>query len=120
MVAAERHAALRAAFAELPPQCQQLLSMLMTDPPSTYAEISATLSIPIGSINPSRARCLDRLRRSPALAALIDTDVGEEGVSVAQPSPSAAGRLTASLHDARQVTETMPAEIVEAGRRAFA
>jgi RNA polymerase sigma factor (sigma-70 family) len=67
---AELDAGLRAAFAELPPRCRQLLSMLISDPPFTYAEISATLGIPMGSIGPQRARCLGRLRRSDALIAL--------------------------------------------------
>jgi RNA polymerase sigma factor (sigma-70 family) len=67
---AERDAGLRAAFAELPPHCRQLMGMLISDPPHTYAEISATLGIPMGSIGPQRARCLDRLRQSDALIAL--------------------------------------------------
>ena len=78
---AERNAALRAAFAELPPRYQQLLGMLAKDPPVSYAEISATLDIPVGSIGPQRARCLERLRKSPALAALIEgeADVNSAG-----------------------------------------
>jgi len=67
-VLAERHMALRAAFAGLPPRCQQLLSMLTSDPPHSYAEISAELGIPVGSIGPYRARCLGRLRSYPAVA----------------------------------------------------
>jgi hypothetical protein len=47
---AEQHAALRAAFAELPPHCQQLLSMLFADPPRSYSEIHATLGIAVGSV----------------------------------------------------------------------
>jgi RNA polymerase sigma factor (sigma-70 family) len=70
VLAAERNAALRLALRELPPRCQQLLAMLISDPPRSYAEISATLQIPIGSIGPQRARCLERLRRSAALAGL--------------------------------------------------
>ena len=66
---AERNAALRAGFAELPPHAQQLLAMLFRDPPCSYSEISATLGIPVGSIGPQRARCLERLRRSSALTA---------------------------------------------------
>ena len=65
---AERNAALRAAFAELPTRCQQLLAMLTSDPPCSYAEISDKLQIPVGSIGPQRARCLERLRRSDALS----------------------------------------------------
>jgi RNA polymerase sigma factor (sigma-70 family) len=70
ILAAERNAALRTALGELPLRCQQLLTMLMSDPPKSYAEISATLQIPVGSIGPQRARCLERLRRSSAIARL--------------------------------------------------
>ncbi len=76
ILTAERNAGLRAAFAELPPRCQQLLAMLLSDPPCSYAEINATLGIPLGSIGPKRGRCLGRLRRSPALIALIEGDMG--------------------------------------------
>ncbi len=68
---AERNAALRAAFAELPNSCREILSMLITDPPHNYADISAKLGVAVGSIGPTRARCLDRLRRSPHLTALL-------------------------------------------------
>jgi RNA polymerase sigma factor (sigma-70 family) len=67
-ILAGRHMALRAAFAGLAPRCQQLLSMLTSDPPHSYAEISAELGIPVGSIGPYRARCLDRLRSHPVMA----------------------------------------------------
>ena len=68
----ERHAALRAAFAQLPLAGQRLIAMLIADPPLPYAEISARLGIPVGSIGPTRGRCLDRMRRHPAIAALIN------------------------------------------------
>jgi RNA polymerase sigma factor (sigma-70 family) len=67
LLIAERNAALRAAFAELPPHGQRLLAMLFRDPPCSYAEISATLGIATGSIGPKRARYLERLRQSAAL-----------------------------------------------------
>jgi RNA polymerase sigma factor (sigma-70 family) len=69
---AERHAALREAFQALPPYGQQLMALLIQDPPVPYTEISARLGIPVGSIGPNRSRCLDKLRRHPALAALIN------------------------------------------------
>ncbi len=72
ILAAERHAALRAAITSLPPDCQRLVAELTADPPAPYAEISARLAIPVGSIGPTRSRCLDRMRRYPAIAALID------------------------------------------------
>jgi RNA polymerase sigma factor (sigma-70 family) len=74
LLIAERHAALREAFATLSPACQQLLALLIQDPPVSYAQISDTLGIPIGSIGPSRGRCLDKLRRHPAIAALMNGD----------------------------------------------
>jgi RNA polymerase sigma factor (sigma-70 family) len=72
LLAAERHAALRQALGQLPPGCQQLLALLTEDPPLSYVQISARLGIPVGSIGPSRRRCLDRLRRNPAITALIN------------------------------------------------
>jgi RNA polymerase sigma factor (sigma-70 family) len=74
LLAAERHAALREAFGQLPPSCQQLLTLLIHDPALPYAQISARLGIPVGSIGPSRRRCLDKLRRHPAITALINAD----------------------------------------------
>jgi RNA polymerase sigma factor (sigma-70 family) len=74
LIQAERHAALREAFACLPPSCQQLIALLIKDPPVPYAQISTELGIPMGSIGPTRRRCLDRLRRHPAIAALIEPE----------------------------------------------
>jgi RNA polymerase sigma factor (sigma-70 family) len=74
LLAAERHAALREALARLPPCCQQLIAMLLQDPPLTDAQISASLDIPAGSIGPRRNRCLDKLRRDPVIAALINAE----------------------------------------------
>ena len=68
----ERSAALREALTQLPPDSQRLIAMLIQDPPVPYTEISARLGIPVGSIGPSRARCLDKLRRHPAIAVLIN------------------------------------------------
>jgi RNA polymerase sigma factor (sigma-70 family) len=70
LLRAERHAALREALAGLPPACQQLITLLAQDPPLPYAQISARLGIPAGSIGPTRRRCLAKLRRHPAIAAL--------------------------------------------------
>jgi RNA polymerase sigma factor (sigma-70 family) len=79
IITAERNARLRAALAALPARCRQLLSMLMRDPPPSYAEIHAALDIPVGSIGPQRARCLDRLRRSKYLIGLGEDEVGSPG-----------------------------------------
>jgi RNA polymerase sigma factor (sigma-70 family) len=74
VLAAERHAALNEAFTHLPPCCQQLIALLTKDPPVPYAQISARLGIPIGSIGPNRRRCLAILRNHPAITALINTE----------------------------------------------
>jgi RNA polymerase sigma factor (sigma-70 family) len=80
LLAAERHAALREALADLPPPCQRLIALLAEDPPLPYAQISVRLGIPVGSIGPTRRRCLAKLRRHPAIAALT----GAESASVEQ------------------------------------
>ena len=49
LLAAERHAALREAFTRLPRCCQQLIALLISDPPLSYAQISARLGIPVGA-----------------------------------------------------------------------
>jgi RNA polymerase sigma factor (sigma-70 family) len=85
LLAAERDAALREAFARLPPVGQQLLAILTTDPPVPYAEISARLGMPVGSIGPNRRRYLDRLRRDPAIARLISAQAAGGGHA---PAPS--------------------------------
>ena len=73
----EQHIALRAAFAQLSQACQQLLSLLFSDPPVPYGQISTRLGIPVGSIGPNRQRCLGALRRLPAIANLLaQTAVG--------------------------------------------
>ncbi|WP_375484272.1 RNA polymerase sigma factor [uncultured Jatrophihabitans sp.] len=69
----ERHDALLAALGELPEQARRLLLLLMADPPIPYKAISAELGIPIGSIGPTRARHLQKLRQSPALAGFVAT-----------------------------------------------
>ena len=76
LLAAERHAALREAFTSLSASRQQLMAMLIEDPPVPYAEISARLGIPVSSIGPTRRRCLDQIRRHPAIAALISAEDG--------------------------------------------
>jgi len=78
LLIAEPHAALREAFTDLPPRWQQLLALLIEDPPVPYTQISATLGIPMGSIGPIRRRCLDKLRRHPAITALMNGD--DDGV----------------------------------------
>ena len=77
LIGVERLVAARRACAGLPRRDRQLLALLFCDPPKSYREISATLGIPIGSIGPSRARCLARVRSTPAIAALLAEEDGD-------------------------------------------
>lgn len=65
----ERDAELWRALARLDELCQRLLRILMSDPPPAYADVAAALGMKVGSIGPTRGRCLDKLRglmQSPA------------------------------------------------------
>jgi RNA polymerase sigma factor (sigma-70 family) len=62
LLADERAQVVRDALSHLPRRWQRLLELLMADPPASYAEISDQLGLPIGSIGPTRGRCLARLR----------------------------------------------------------
>ena len=70
LLLAERSAALHEAFCRLPLSSQRLLTLLIADPPVSYAEIAVRLGIPIGSIGPTRARCLEQLKRRPEIAGI--------------------------------------------------
>ena len=59
----ERDVQLWASFAQLPERCQQLLRVLMASDRPVYAEVAEAFDMPIGSIGPTRMRCLERLRR---------------------------------------------------------
>ncbi len=62
LLADESAQVVRDALSRLPRRWQRLLEMLMADPPVPYADISDELGLPIGSIGPTRGRCLARLR----------------------------------------------------------
>lgn len=77
LLRAERHQALLQALAELPCHQRNLLILLAVDPPLPYEEIARRLDIPKGSIGPTRARALRRLRECDVLAAMRDTSTEE-------------------------------------------
>lgn len=57
----------------LAPHCQRLLGLLMGDDDLPYKEISELLSMPVGSIGPTRGRCLEHLRQILAETEVIQT-----------------------------------------------
>lgn len=54
---------LRMAAERLPVRCRRLLGLLMGDDDLPYKEIAEQLNMPIGSIGPTRGRCLEHLRQ---------------------------------------------------------
>jgi RNA polymerase sigma factor (sigma-70 family) len=71
LITTEEHRTLWTAFQQLSAACQRLLRIQFADPPPSYGEISAALNMPIGSIGPTRARCLGNLH------SLLDRSGGE-------------------------------------------
>ncbi|QOJ13310.1 MAG: sigma-70 family RNA polymerase sigma factor [Planctomycetia bacterium] len=60
----ERAAEVRAAVAGLTSPCRELIQwMFFSDPAPDYAAVAAKLGIAVGSIGPTRRRCLARLLR---------------------------------------------------------
>ncbi|MDT7708926.1 MAG: hypothetical protein QOG20_4533 [Pseudonocardiales bacterium] len=74
-ITTDRNRRLWSAFELLPDNCRTLLRLLVVDTPP-YARVAATLDMPVGSIGPTRARCLDKLRR---LLARDDPTAGDGG-----------------------------------------
>jgi RNA polymerase sigma factor (sigma-70 family) len=62
ILADERDQVVRDALSQLPSRSRRLLELLMADPPTSYADISSEMGLPVGSIGPTRGRCLAQLR----------------------------------------------------------
>jgi RNA polymerase sigma factor (sigma-70 family) len=62
VVTLDDKAALWAAITRLPERCQRLLRIVAWEPRPDYSSVADTLGMPIGSIGPTRRRCLDKLR----------------------------------------------------------
>jgi RNA polymerase sigma factor (sigma-70 family) len=73
LIRAERQDALRRGLWQLAPRDRELLLLLVHDPPLSYAEIGSRMDMPVGSIGPTRKRCLEKLRRSTAVAQYLES-----------------------------------------------
>jgi RNA polymerase sigma factor (sigma-70 family) len=62
-VSAAESESLRRAVADLPTRCRELITMLYLQGDVPYADVAERMRMPVGSIGPTRARCLDKLRR---------------------------------------------------------
>jgi RNA polymerase sigma factor (sigma-70 family) len=67
LIVREQAAHAQAAVATLPATWRSLLELMTQDPQPSYEEISAELGLPIGSIGPTRGRCVRRLRAMVAI-----------------------------------------------------
>ncbi len=79
LLARERDAELWQAFATLSERCQSLLRVLAVEPAPSYEEVGAALGIAVGSIGPTRGRCLDTLRRTITTRRIRTTPPGSYG-----------------------------------------
>jgi len=74
VVRAESDAEVRRAFARLDEACREVITVLvLADPPLPYDEASELLDRPIGSLGPTRGRCLEKMRK------LLESDHDFEG-----------------------------------------
>lgn len=60
----QRLAQVQRAIERLDDRCRKLLRALFDGEGAAYEQVAARLGVPVGSIGPTRARCLERLRRS--------------------------------------------------------
>jgi RNA polymerase sigma factor (sigma-70 family) len=59
----EQQQTVREAVEQLPPRCRSLIEMLYFDMRAlSYEEISTAMEMPVASIGPTRARCLEKLK----------------------------------------------------------
>jgi RNA polymerase sigma factor (sigma-70 family) len=72
----EQTRAIRMAADRLSPHCRRLLGVLMGDDDLPYKTIAEQLNMPIGSIGPTRGRCLEHLRQI-----LAETELSQIPVS---------------------------------------
>jgi RNA polymerase sigma factor (sigma-70 family) len=67
---AEQREALHTAVGRLPDRQRTLLVAFLSDPETSYSDVSRALGLPVGAIGPTRARAIARLRRDRGLTAL--------------------------------------------------
>jgi RNA polymerase sigma factor (sigma-70 family) len=72
LIAAERRAALYSAVAQLPVASRRLITLMIARPDMSYEQVGEALGIPIGSIGPTRLRCISRLSHMGEIRALRD------------------------------------------------
>jgi RNA polymerase sigma factor (sigma-70 family) len=72
VVRREHRTMVHRALAELPEEQRRLMNLLLSVPAPSYQEVSAKLGMPVGSIGPTRARILSKMRVFLAASGLRD------------------------------------------------
>jgi RNA polymerase sigma factor (sigma-70 family) len=72
LIAAERRATLYSGVAQLPVSSRRLMTLMIARPGMSYEQVGEALSIPVGSIGPTRLRCISRLSHMREIRALRD------------------------------------------------
>lgn len=91
--ALEEEHAVRRALAALGERCRRLLTLLyFQTPEGGYDEVAARLGMPRGSIGPTRARCLEGLRRELAALGVREDDVSPRVDAASAPTAGRRGR----------------------------
>jgi RNA polymerase sigma factor (sigma-70 family) len=62
VIADDQRRALWKAIGQLPRRCQELLRIVAFVPRPDYQAVAAELGVPVGSVGPTRGRCLAKLR----------------------------------------------------------
>jgi len=92
VLVAERWQAVLAAMAELSERQRTVLWILAEDPDISYSEINKRFGIPVGSIGPTRMRAIEKLRATPAIAALSEPEAGADDLGGGRSDIAIAGR----------------------------
>jgi RNA polymerase sigma factor (sigma-70 family) len=73
LLSLERQRVVRAAIDRLPPRCRKLIEALFSDAAEqqTYQQLAEGLDLAMNSLGPTRARCLEHLRRSLLAAGYV-------------------------------------------------
>jgi RNA polymerase sigma factor (sigma-70 family) len=77
LLRSEAARAVRIAFAQLDEECRTILTVLVIEPDVSYRDASDRLGRPIGSLGPSRRRCLEKLRGHPSVRLLAEDNSNE-------------------------------------------
>ena len=83
LLRSELSGAVQDGLAELAPEYRKLLVLLHAEPRTSYRDIGNILGIPTGSIGPTRARCLAKLRQTNALRTFVRSTDGRVGLEAA-------------------------------------